>query len=197
MILSFLNNRHQRVVLNGQSLKWSPVEAGVPQGSILGSLLFLVYIDDFPQGLRCNVNIFAHDTSLSSTTTSPATSLSNLNEDSLKAKQWYYQWKMSFNPDITKQAQEIMSFRKKNDTSHPSLYFNNVRIQRQFVKKHLALFLNENLSFLELIEAKIKKVTVGDNLMPKLNLFFYHVRPCLPFLFCFVLYIYLILMFNC
>ena len=173
MILSFLNNRHQRVVLNGQSLKWFEAgEAGVPQGSILGSLLFLVYIDDFPQGLCCNANIFAHDTSLSSTTTSPATSLSNLNEDSLKATQWYYQWKMSFNPDITKQAQEIMSFWKKNYTSHPSLYFNNVRIQRQFVKKHLALFSNENLSFLELIEAKIKKVTVGDNLMPKLNLFF-------------------------
>ena len=93
---------------------------------------------------------------------------------------------MSFNPDITKQAQEIMSFRKKNDTIHPSLYFNNVRIQRQFVKKHLALFLNENLSFLELIEANIKKVTVGDSLMPKLNLFFtMFVLACL---FCTVLF---------
>ena len=42
-IESFLSNRFQRVLLNGQSSSWSPVLAGVPQGSILGSLLFLVY----------------------------------------------------------------------------------------------------------------------------------------------------------
>ena len=54
---------------------------------------------------------------------------------------------MSFNPDITKQAQEIIFSRKKNDKSHPSLYFNDARIKRQSVKKHLDLFLDEKLSF--------------------------------------------------
>ena len=63
---------------------------------------------------------------------------------------------MSFNPDITKQAQEIIFSRKKNDTSHPSLYCNNARIQRQSVRKHLGLFSDEK--------------TVGVNLMGKLNL---------------------------
>ena len=42
---------------------------------------------------------------------------------------------MSFNPDITKQAQEIIFSREKNDTSHPNLYFNNARIQQQSVQK--------------------------------------------------------------
>ena len=65
----------------GQSSKWSLVEAGVPQGSILGPLLLLVYINDLPQGLRCNAKLFADDTSLFSTITSPAISSSNLNED--------------------------------------------------------------------------------------------------------------------
>ena len=56
---------------------------------------------------------------------------------------WTYQWKMSFNPDITKQAQEIIFSRKKNNTSHPSLYFHNTPIQRKYVEKHLGLFLDE------------------------------------------------------
>ena len=73
-----LDNRYQRVVLIGQSLKWSLVEAGVPQGSILGPLVFLVYINDLPQGLRCNIKLFADDTSLFSTITSPAIPSSNL-----------------------------------------------------------------------------------------------------------------------
>ena len=55
---------------------------------------------------------------------------------------------MSFNPDITKKAHEIIFSRKKNGTSQPSLYFNNARIQRQFVQKHLVLLLDEKLSCL-------------------------------------------------
>ena len=170
LVQSFLDSRHQRVVLNGQSSKWSLVEAGFPQGSILGPLLFLVYINDLPQGLRCNVKLFADDTSLFSTITSPAISLSSLNEDLVKITHWAYQLKMSFNPDITKQAQEIIFSRKKNNTSHPSLYFNNIPTQRKSVQKHLGLFLDEKLSFLEHTDEKIKKATVGVNLMGKLNL---------------------------
>ena len=78
----------------------------------MGPLLFLVYINDLPQDLRCNVKLFADDTSLFSTITSPAISSSNLNEDLVKITRWAYQWKMSFNPDITKQAQEIIFSRK-------------------------------------------------------------------------------------
>ena len=51
LIHSLLSDRHQRDVLNGQSSNWSHIEARVPQGSILGPLLFLAYIDDLPEGL--------------------------------------------------------------------------------------------------------------------------------------------------
>ena len=51
---SFLSDRHQRMVLNGQSSKWSHIKVGVPQGSILGPLLVLVYINDLPEGLTSN-----------------------------------------------------------------------------------------------------------------------------------------------
>ena len=77
---------------------------------------------------------------------------------------------MPFNPDVTKQAQEIIFSRKKNDTSHPSLYFNNARIQRQSVQKYFGLFLDEKLSFLKHIDVKTKKEAVGVNLTRKLNL---------------------------
>ena len=119
LIQSFLDNRHQRVVLNGQASKWSLVETGVPQGSILGLLLFLVYINDLPQGLCCNAKLFA-DGTFFSTITSPAIS-SNLNEDLPKMAQWAYQRELSFNLDIARQAQEIIFSRNKNDTSHPSV----------------------------------------------------------------------------
>ena len=58
LINSYVANRYQRVVLNGKCSKWSPIIAGVPQGSVLGPLLFLVYINDLVDKL------FADDTSL-------------------------------------------------------------------------------------------------------------------------------------
>ena len=62
LIDSFLSDRFQRVLLNGQTSKWSQIKAGVLQGSILGPLLFLVYINDLPEGLTSNVKLFADDT---------------------------------------------------------------------------------------------------------------------------------------
>ena len=60
----FLTNRKQRVVLNGKSSSWTNVKARVPQGSILGPLLFLIYIKDLSDGLSSNTKLFADDTSL-------------------------------------------------------------------------------------------------------------------------------------
>ena len=64
ILSDFLRNRKQRVTLNGQSSSWTSVNAGVPQGSILGPLLFLIYINDLPDGLSSDAKLFADDTSL-------------------------------------------------------------------------------------------------------------------------------------
>ena len=64
LIGSFLENRFQRVVLNGQTSEWLPVKAGVPQGSILGSLFFLIYINGLLVDTITTVKLFADDTSL-------------------------------------------------------------------------------------------------------------------------------------
>ena len=61
LLQSFLCDRFQRVVLNGQNSKWEKISAGVPQGSILGPLLFLIYINDISEHLEENVKLFADE----------------------------------------------------------------------------------------------------------------------------------------
>ena len=63
-ISSFLSNRRLRVVLNGKSSQEYPVNAGVPQGSILGPTLFLLYINDLPDEVICDIAIYLDDTTL-------------------------------------------------------------------------------------------------------------------------------------
>ena len=79
----------------------------------MGPLLFLVYINDLPQGLLCNAKLFAGDTSLFSTITRPTVSSSNLNEYLIKITQWAYQWKGSFNPDTTREARKLFFLERK------------------------------------------------------------------------------------
>ena len=100
----FLSDRFQRVLLNGQTSKWSQIKAGVPQGSVLGPLLFLIYINDLSEGLTSNVKPFADDTSIFSVVRDPSSSLLSLNEDLSKISQWGYKWTMLFNLDASKQA---------------------------------------------------------------------------------------------
>ena len=63
-ISSFLSNRRLRVVLDGKSSQECLVNAGVSQGSILGATLFLLYINDVPDGAICDIAIYADDTTL-------------------------------------------------------------------------------------------------------------------------------------
>ena len=71
LIKSILNNRCQRSFVNGQSSVWKSFTAGVPQGSVLGQLFFLIYINDLPLDLTTNVKLFADDTSLFSVVNTP------------------------------------------------------------------------------------------------------------------------------
>ena len=76
----FLRNRKQRVVLNGQTSNWENINAGVPQGSNLGLLLFLIYINDLAENLSSNPKLFADDTSLFSVVRDLNTSAIEIND---------------------------------------------------------------------------------------------------------------------
>ena len=97
----YLTDRSQRVLLNGQSSNWQPILAGVTEGSILGPLFFLIYINDLPDGLKSNVKLFADDTSLFSVVKNKE-SASDLTNDLDMISKWAYNWKMSFNGDPEK-----------------------------------------------------------------------------------------------
>ena len=115
----YLANRNQRVVINGYESPWGEIESGVPQGSVLGSLLFLIYINDLEKGIKSHIKFFADDTSLFSIVKDPSASASELNHDLKLISQWAHQWKMSFNPDPTKQAVQVLFSRKVKKSCHP------------------------------------------------------------------------------
>ena len=152
-----MNNRQQRVVLNGQFSSWTKANAGFPQGSISGPLLFLTYINDLPNGLQSNPKLFADDTSLFATVKDIATSTVSLNNDLTKISEWAVQRKMNFNPDPCKQAQELLFSRKKISKPYPSLYFNDNPVHQVQLHKHLGLFLDQKLSFDEHIQCILTK----------------------------------------
>ena len=111
IITDFLNFRKQRVVLNKQYSSWTSIEDRVPQGSILGLLVFFIYINDLSDDLTTNVKVFADGTSLFSIVHKMNTSTTNLNDDLNKIQNWAIQWKMNFNPDPCKQLRSLY-FRK-------------------------------------------------------------------------------------
>ena len=95
LLRDFLSGRAQRVTLNGNDSLWKQIKAGVPQGSILGPLLFLIFINDLPENLESVPKIFADDTSLFSLVFDQLECASKLNRDLGRISDWAYQWKMS------------------------------------------------------------------------------------------------------
>ena len=82
-------------------------------------MLFLIYINDLSNGLKSECKLFADNTSQFSMVNDINTSVSDLNVDIEEIGNWAFKWKMNFNPDPNKQAQEIIFSRKKTASLHP------------------------------------------------------------------------------
>ena len=132
LLSNFLRNKKQRVVLTGETFSWADVNAGVPQGSMLCPLLFLIYINDLADGLSWNAKLFADDTLFFSIVYNANTTAKELNNDLVKISSWAYQWKMSFNPDPNKQAQEVI-FNRKTKKNTILLSFLTIIIYRKLI----------------------------------------------------------------
>ena len=99
----------------------------------------------------------------------PINTSQNLNNDLHKVSLWAYKWKMSFNPDPSKQAQEVIFSRKVNKVHHPPLLFNNSTIQQIASQKHVGIHLDEELTFKHHINEKINKANRSIGIIRKLN----------------------------
>ena len=167
---NYLDNRNQQVVLNGCYSKYSLVESGVPQGSVLGPLLFLIYINDLERNTKSNIKFFADDTMLS-IVKDPAISADDLNHGFDIIRQWACQWKMEFNPDPNKQATEVLFFCKKSSPNHPQLIFNGTAITKVNEQKHLGLILDSSLSFEKHLNEKFMKAKINVGILKHLSKF--------------------------
>ena len=110
-----------------------------------------------PNGLNSNVKLFADDTSLISVVHYITDSSNLLNSDLSKMNEWALQWKMSFNPEPIKQAQETIFSWKTSKRNHPGLTFNNNIVNLTTSHKHLGMIFDSKLSFDENLQSALKK----------------------------------------
>ena len=140
---SYLAERKQVVVVDGVKSDTLEVKAGVPQGSRLGPLLFIIYMNDITSDIESDILIFADDTSLMASGTDPAETAEMLNRDLKKISLWASKWKVTFNAKKSKEM--IFSNRCLNNS--PPLIFGDTYIDRVNTHGHLGLILTSSLDW--------------------------------------------------
>ena len=141
---SYLHNRKQQVVINGCVSDQGAIKAGVPQGSVLGPLLFLVFINDMTANLETNISLFADDSLLFSICNSDQSNEDALNRDLSRIEKWSKDWLVSFNAEKT--VEMSLSLRGLAVPLSP-LTFMNRSITSVSSHKHLGLTIGANLTW--------------------------------------------------
>ena len=131
------------VMVDGVQSDILEVKAGVPQGSRLGPLLFIIYINDIIKDIESDILIFADDTSLMASGSDPAETAEQLNRDLVRISLWATKWKVIFN---AKKSRDII-FSNKCLNNSPPLIFGDTNIERVNTHKHLGMFLTSDLDW--------------------------------------------------
>ena len=139
---SFLSGRTQRVVLKGEESESCPVMSGVPQGSVLGPCLFLLYINDMPDTIQSNIRLFSDDT-IMYLTVSNQTDCQVLQNDLIKLENWEREWLMSFNLD---KCEVIRVTNKTKPTVYKYMVY-GVRLKETDSAKYLGINISRDLSW--------------------------------------------------
>ena len=147
LISSFLSNRRLQVVLDGKSSQEYPVNAGVPQRSTLGPTLFLLYINDLPDDVICNIAIYADDTTLyfkcsqASDLWQQLELASELESDLRDTVGWGRKWLVDFNAGKT----QLVSFDQSKSTGTIDVKMDGSVLEEKTSFKMLGLTLTSKL----------------------------------------------------
>ena len=153
-IQSFLNNRRQRVRVNNETSEWKPVLSGIPQGSILGPILFTLYVNDIPDKLKSIIAMYADDTKLLSTITSDNPK-NDLSVDLETLEEWANMFQMKFHPDKC----HVMHIGANNPRVDYTMSKENTRhtLEKVSVEKDLGILIDDKLKFSDHINTKVNK----------------------------------------
>ena len=147
-IKSFLSGRTQKVVVDGETSDAVPVTSGVPQGSVLGPILFLIYINDLPHYTKhSDVRLFADDT-IVYLTISNVGDCRKLQEDLENLERWEQEWQMEFHPA---KCNVLRLTKKKNKVTYPYSLHNHILEEVQSAK-YLGITISNDLNWQEHID---------------------------------------------
>ena len=142
-IKSYLTNRRQAVVLKGEISSYLPVTAGVPQGSVLGPLLFLIYINDINLNLESVTKLFADDTRAYLSLEDDFQRGAILNSDLEKISNWATTWKVKFSTPKT----DLLNISRRQEPITNQLRFNGTEIKSSDSHKHLGIIFQKDCNW--------------------------------------------------
>ena len=164
-IEAFLTDRRQRIVVQGSSSDWAPVNSGIPQGSVLGPTLFLIYVNDVPNELQGEVKMFADDIKMYRRVPRPSTPLT-FQADLRSLEEWSKKWLLHFNVGKCK----IMHLGAAN--THAPYFLNGTQLAEVSQEKDLGVVVDQDLKFHHQTAAAIAK---GSQMLAVVKRSFAHI----------------------
>ena len=146
---SFLIGRKQKVVLNGEESDWTNVTSGIPQGSVLGPILFLIYINDLPDVVNSIVKLFADDTKIYANVNT-IENQERLQEDINNLMEWSNSWQLKFNKSKCKH----LHLGRNTDTTYK---IEGENIEKITEEKDLGVTIDSQLKFQKHIGIQVQK----------------------------------------
>ena len=126
------------------------IMAGVPQGSVLGPLLFIIYINDICDGIESEIRLFPDDNTVYVVVDNPVSAANQLNNDLEKMNVWSKKWLVKFSPKKTK---SMLVSLKREEVLHPQIFLDGTPLDDVNKYKHLGLTIQDNLCWNEHIES--------------------------------------------
>ena len=153
---SYLSNRVQRVTIDGCHSSWTYLRAGVPQGSVLGSLLFLLYINDLTNFISTIIPLFADDAVILGHGTNIHTLCNSLQYDLFKINEWADQWLVKFSPEKC----EVMLVSRKRYLDAIPLYMGGKKLTYVNSHRHLGIIMSNDLTWTAHIDESYTRLTL-------------------------------------